>query len=373
MLLMLKDTPVLYMDSEKTVCRVYQEQLLPWYLKGYITTLSDVTNENARQVYNDFYRYFIRFQEFMASRVLPLSRANAKKIYNLFGGDQSQTLENKVRISTMCRCVSLLDDYWVKSYEDKITKWSDVSIRDNPLNEVITQVALRGSSLSLSGSLCSPEIATDGAYVKGWKRENGKLWLYKKGYESKIEVMVSKLLDNMNINHVQYEDASDNGDYCSKCQCMTTSKLSIVDAGTLEGYLNRTGKSFLLFVKEKYADDLYKMWIVDYLISNSDRHSRNWGFYFDTDFTTIQGLHPLFDHNNAFDTDLMYDADVPYIANSNMTMHEAALYASKRVAVHYDREFTRDDFLTDRQYDSFMKRIKELNIQKDEKTKRDAH
>ncbi len=354
MILMLKDIPVLEINPDKYIFNIYREDLLPFYLKYRLdTNVRSGILEDAWKIIGNI-RYV---QDFLSSRVLPLSRKNAKKIYNLYTNNQS----DKLRVSIMCRGVSLLDNYWVTDCNSDV-KWSDVSIRDNPLNEIFTQIALRGSSLSLQGSMMSPETTTNGTYAKGWKRDNGKLYLYKKGYESHLEVMVSNLLDIIGVNHVKYVDAEDNGEYCCKCECMTSDDVSIVDAGTIESLCNRREISFIEFTRRHYSDDLYKMWIVDYLIANSDRHSQNWGFIYDADTTDILGLHPLFDHNNAFDVELMKTPDMQYIANNNMTMREAAHYAIKRVHIQPSRSFTRNDFMTKRQYDCFMSRLNELGI-----------
>lgn len=45
-----------------------------------------------------------------------------------------------------------------------------------------------------------------------------------------------------------------------------------------------------------------------------------------------------------------------------MTMRQAAHYAKKRITVEYNRPFTRQDFRTDRQYQCFTSRLKELDI-----------
>lgn len=83
-------------------------------------------------------------------------------------------------------------------------------MNQNPLNKVVAQVALHGKSLTLQGSMVTPELTTNGACAKAWRRHpNGKLWLYKLGAngntESRIEVMCSNLLDKMNVEHVHYE------------------------------------------------------------------------------------------------------------------------------------------------------------------------
>ncbi len=363
MLLMLKDLIVLEISMERKACIVYQEDLLPFALKGRVYSI-DMNNCESKEDYASFMTAFMDIYSaviyFISTRVLPLSRANADKIYNLLTSNRIQTPENKARISMMCHSVSLSDNYWVKYHNDSVT-WSSICIRHNSLNDIFTMVALRGSSLSLEGNLCTPEVSTEGAYAKGWKREGSSLWLYKKGEKkAKIEVIVSNLLDHTNVSHVHYEDAEDDGEYCCKCPCMTTDQLSIIDADTIQCYKERQGINFFDYVTENFADDLYKMWIVDYLIANYDRHYHNWGFIYDADTTEILGLHPLFDHNGAFDKGTLKRPDVLYRGNENMTMREAALYAWKRTSFTYKRDFNRDDFLEEEHYEEFMRRLNEL-------------
>ena len=90
-----------------------------------------------------------------------MSRANAKWIYNLLKFEQVQSDYQKAKIAIACRAVSLQDSYWLKLDGDN-TNWAGVDIRRNHLNEVIAQVALHGKSLTLCGSLISPELTTHG-------------------------------------------------------------------------------------------------------------------------------------------------------------------------------------------------------------------
>lgn len=115
-----------------------------------------------------------------------------------------------MKIAMTCRAVSVLDPYWLKFDEDPDITWSQADVKQNPLNEIVAQVALHGKSLTLQGSLVTPELTTNGAYAKAWRRHpDGCLWLYKLGAdgntESRIEVMCSNLLDKMNVEHVHYE------------------------------------------------------------------------------------------------------------------------------------------------------------------------
>lgn len=102
-------------------------------------------------------------------------------------------------------------------------------------------------------------------------------------------------------------------------------------------------------------ESIYKMWIVDFLISNRDRHGQNWGFFYDMDTMKILGCHPLFDHNKAFEKEYMKDLDAPY-QFGEMTIRQAALKAMGEVDFRFTAPVTREDFITERQYLSFKKR-----------------
>ncbi|KSV58746.1 hypothetical protein [Acetivibrio ethanolgignens] len=374
MLLMMKDKIVMSINFDLGKYEVVNERLLPFTLQGILRPPLE-----EKDTYSKYELTQIRIRDnknkdaiigWLANRVLPLSRDNAKKVYNLLRLEQRQDDYSKAKIAILCRAVSLQDNYWVKIENDKTT-WDDVNLRTNKLNDVVAQVSLHGSSLSLTGSLTTPELTGQGAYAKAWKRENGELWLYKKGAkdatESRIEVMVSNILDKCNVPHIHYELGESTGGVegtvtCCKCKCMTTEKLSILPAMDYNSYCIRHGLDFYEECKRIDADMFYKMCIVDYLIANRDRHGMNWGFYFNCDENEILHMHPLFDHNNAFDKDYMADENARYLVFDDMTLKEAAIEAMKHVDFHFTEEITRDDFITDRQFKFFVKRAKQLGI-----------
>lgn len=377
MLLMMKDIVVMKINFDEGIYDVVDDKHLPFLLQGALRNApsyeedSSKYGETQRMIARDKNKW--RIIDWLSSRVLPLSRDNAKKIYSLLKLSQRQDEYYKARIALMCRAVSLQDNYWVKSENDR-RQWKDVDLRTNHLNEVITQVSLHGSSLTLQGELTTPELTGQGAYAKAWKREpDGYLWLYKKGSkdptESRIEVMVSNLLDKCNVKHIHYELAESSGGIegtvlCCRCKCMTTDKINILPAMDFNSYCLRNGLNFTDECLKIDADSIYKMWIVDYLTANRDRHDMNWGFFFDCDENKILGCHPLFDHNNAFDRDFMSNDDSPYQAVEDMTMKEAAMLAMNHVDFHFTGNITREDFITDRQYECFLRRAKQLGIRK---------
>lgn len=388
MILMMKDEPVMVINFDEGKYEIVNEKLLPFEIQNKILPpypeKENYTKYDIIEITKISRKNWITVIDFLSHRVLPLTRGNAKKIYQLFNFNQLQDDVSKAKIAIVCRAVSLQDNYWLK-LEDDNKCWADVNLRENHLSEIVAQVALHGSSLSLTGIPHTPELTSLGAYAKAWIRENDGLYLHKLGaptsnehknngepqvgtWESKIEVMVSNLLDYCNVNHLKYEAGSSTkittGEsfYTCRCKCMTTEDVSILSGMDFTSWCNVQNINPFKKALEIDADSIYKMWIVDYLISNRDRHGLNWGFFYNCNTMEILGCHPLYDHNNAFDIDTMLDKDRPYLYNNEMTMRQAAKEAMNYVDFYFTKEFTREDFLTDRQYKSFMERAKELNI-----------
>lgn len=372
---MSKDVEVMRINFDAGIYEILDELRVPWGLKGKIRKglpeKESYTKYEVQQMQSIANKNRDAIIAWLANRVLTLSRANAKWVYNLLKFEQVQTDEHKAKIAIVCRAISLQDAYWLKLDGDAVT-WKDVDIRKNPLNEVIAQVALHGKALTLCGSMITPELTTQGAYAKAWRRySNGALWLHKLGHngntESRIEVMCSGLLDKMNVKHVHYRAAEDEGKYVCACECMTTEDIAIVSGMDFYSYCCTNGLDFIQEYKRIDAESIYKMWIVDYLISNRDRHGQNWGFYYNVETMEILKCHPLFDHNNAFDIEYMSNDDADY-QFEGMTIKQAAHYAMQRVDFHFIDEITRDDFITDRQYETFMRRANELGIKVKQET-----
>lgn len=368
MLLMMKDNPVMRINFDDVIYDVLDDLHLPYQLKGCIRTCEIKEGMSSGEIKAAVVagaknnEAVIRF---LAQRVLPITRENAKKIYALFGFEQLQDDYSKAKIAAVCRAVSLQDNYWIKLENDLIL-WRDVDIHQNHLNEIVAQVALHGTSLTLTGTPLTPELTSLGAYAKAWYREGGELYLYKKGSngisEARIEVMVSNLLKKTNANALEYTEGKSGDDFVSKCRCMTSGDIVMLSAMDFESYCNRNGLNFRKEVHKIDSDAFYKMCIVDYLIANRDRHGINWGFFYNCETMEILGCHPLYDHNNAFDTALMANPDVPYLVIPSMTLRKAAAVASARTDFCFTEPIKREDFITERQYKYFVKAAKELGL-----------
>lgn len=369
-LLMCEDIPVLRFNFATGEYDILDELHLPWGLKGKFREAYPKKASYSRYDLTQMRIIDTKNQQaiitWLANRTLSLSRKNAKWLYNLLRIEQLNSDVEKAKVAILCRAVSVLDNYWLKGEHDQIA-WEEVNIRHVPLNEVIAQVALHGKSLTLQGSLNTPELTTNGAYAKAWRRhEDENLWLYKLGAtdatESRIEVMCSGLLDKMNVKHCHYKAGEDEGKYVCMCPCMATDGLSILPGIDFYSYCTTNDIDFEKEMLKVDAEGIYKMWIVDYLLCNRDRHGQNWGFYYNPDTMELISCHPLFDHNNAFDLEYMKEREAPY-QFGNGTIRDAARYAMTKVDFHFIAPITREDFITDRQYNEFMGRAKDLGIE----------
>lgn len=348
---------------------VYNDLLLPLSLKNRLKRVKSYEEINSK--YEDtqnkiaIKNNYSAIISWLANRTLLLSRVNAKKLYQAYRLEQLNDEESRAKLSIACRALSVLDNYWVKLSSDIETKWEDINIRHNSLNKAVAQIALHGTSLSLQGSLVSPEFTTNGAYAKAWHRdEYGSLWLYKLNdmqSTAKIEVMVSNILDCINVTHCHYEAREDMEKYVCACPLMTDDNTSIADGLTFIGYCNRLGLNPDEELIRLDSEGYYKMLVIDYLIANPDRHGQNWGVYYDSATTRVLGLHPLFDHNNAFDNGVMDDENYESHFLSR-TLKENALMAIRKVDVYFTKPVTRDMFLTTKQYETFTKRAGQLGI-----------
>lgn len=119
------------------------------------------------------------------------------------------------------------------------------------------------------------------------------------GKESEAEYIVSQLLREANIAHIQYEITKYEGKTASKCLNYCNENTSIIPFAHFDTFANITGKDSLKLVEETYPEAFRQMLVIDYIIDNVDRHSFNWGFQVDAHTCKTIGLHPLMDHNCA--------------------------------------------------------------------------
>lgn len=362
--LKLENETVLRFDFQRNYYEVLRPELLPFTLRD---SLADTTHNSDIDVW-------FRNKELMASffmnRSLSVKRENAKYIMNQMGIAQGNDFESRLGALLKCRAMSAADSYWITENESE--DWNAVNLLSGDLNETLQQIALFGSSVKIAGKIQTPELTGQGAYAKAWYKENGSLYLYKAnsngGNECEREVLASTVLDCFNIPHVQYELAKKEGRTVCKCRNMNLENSSIVDSIEIDMWASRTNRDYFAVAKEIDSELFYKTIVVDYLISNSDRHGANWGFFMNNQTGEIICAHPLFDHNNAFDKHFMEASDGGFCQLSpGKSQKEAALYAIKRCDFRCIKPVSKSLFFDRKLYESFMSRAVELGLYKEQK------
>lgn len=211
--------------------------------------------------------------------------------------------------------LSLNDTFWVKA-ADADLQWRDVSLYQNPFNEMISQAAFDGSVSSTSFSSTSPEFSTDGQYAKCWVREKDTIQLYKTGsvfgMEPVSEYLASQLAVLLCPGAAVYDLGFHHGELISKCALFTSERYGLAKASVLTK--DRTIAGFLRYFESIGSGDAFRrMCILDALILNTDRHSGNFGVLFENDTLQVQKMAPVFDNNRS----LLFDLDNDQLKNTD--------------------------------------------------------
>lgn len=168
--------------------------------------------------------------------------------------------------------------------------------------------------------------------------------------------------------HVHYDLLKKEGKIVTKCKLVNNKDYSIVDSLDISVWCERTNKHFIEFAKNINPDLFYKTIVIDYLCSNIDRHSGNWGFFMNNKTGELLDIHPLFDHNNTFDgKDMTGEQIIECQLLPGKSLKDAAYYAIKHCDFRCIKPITRDMFFNDIAYESFMNRATELGLYKKRK------
>lgn len=303
MYLMLKDVTVVYFDLEDFVVEVIKEELLPFGLRANIRP--PVTNK-------DILHNVSAVKSYLSSRVLSLSRDNAKQIYAAFGIPQIDSTDNRVNICIKCKGVSIQDSFWIKGDEDDLN-WENVNIRKNKLSDIV-DLSLNGFAPAFTTSYICPELTTKGLFRKGWVCIGKSLYLLKSDKTSdyvntRMEVLASRILECFanRVDSISYvgdrKETSDGTLYISICKNFVNERYSFVEAWEVMEYFKRCGIEFKEYCMKHWGYQFASIPVLDYLIINTDRHTQNYGFLMDNDTGVLEMIAPLFDFNCALVAD----------------------------------------------------------------------
>lgn len=285
--LMLKNKKVAMFSMTKSgmavnVLEIYNNDLMPVGTRGF-------TQPRLNQ----------RFLTWKQGRCIPKTRHEYSKI-------EERTGLNPAFIETVNMGVSITDCYWFCPVDENYS-WENVNYHDNEFSEDISNIIINDAHLDVI-DIKTPDITTNGILPKSWVRINGKLYLVKVGTSEKNqevcnEVFASIIAEKLGIPVVPYYISKlKDGRCCSICESFiddcNTEYVSMQQVSTENATIGRAG--VVAFMNSnKMADFRNKMIVLDYLISNQDRHYGNFGYLRDAETLQIKGPAPLFDFDKC--------------------------------------------------------------------------
>ncbi|MCR4638032.1 HipA domain-containing protein [Ruminococcus sp.] len=249
------------------------------------------------------------FNQWWTGRSIPASRMGLSDMLDTLGIASSNLLLTK------CLGLSLSDHYWIKPYGSDMT-WEDVNFFDNDFSDDIGDVLFGTSDKNAGFDFLSPDNTSDGNLKKRWKIIDGKRCLLKSGsnpYSQQTfnEVIASKIMNRLGIDHVPYSVTWINDEPYSVCEDFVTKDTELISAWRVLQLRTKANheNEYLHYVnicRELGIDivsSIDKMIVLDYIIANEDRHFNNFGLLRDANTLEWLGAAPIFDSG----TSLWYD------------------------------------------------------------------
>ena len=220
-------------------------------------------------------------EKWLRHRTIPKNRAYVDALLSKVG----LSLNRPLGIITVCKGLSLNDCFWVDA-EGSGDTFEKVNLYDNRFSQILAAIAFTGYGSNVRTSLASsPEFSTNGMLPKCWRRQNGKIYLYKGGtagfsnlgFEPYSELYAYQVAQKMGVNAIQYTLTKDlKKTLCSKCELFTSKEYSYLSAGELvpKGGMKAVRACYEM-LGQPFVDALDDMIVFDALICNTDRHLGN--------------------------------------------------------------------------------------------------
>lgn len=214
--------------------------------------------------------------------------------------------------------LSLSDQYWMNPVNMPM-EWEDINFFEHDFNCTDYQEAIFENKIvdKKKVDLYSPNNTSDGMLKKTWvvgddrKRYMLKSSYKEKGMEPFNEVLASMICDVLKLKHVEYSLEILNGKVLSKCECFIDKNTELLSAYSILKYneINLTvenKKVYEAYIKilrskglENIEESIAKMFILDYIIANTDRHLGNFGVIRNVETLEWEKVAPIFDCGQA--------------------------------------------------------------------------
>lgn len=332
--------------------KILNEQFMPY----------DIYLEESND-FEELLNNLANFYHWCASRILSLDRTYAKQIMNSLGVPQAVTDRDRAQISLSYHCVSLNDVYWVRGEGEAVT-FAELNLYDNPLNEAIIPLPLKGKHLTVTNQELAPDLSTKGCFPKAWIRKGNEFRLLKDGGKEVVrrELLASKICQCFDVPQVAYEEYFYDGEMVTQSTIVTSKRYSMVSKMAYDVYAINNDLNTIEECIRLDPIAYHGMNILDYLVGNTDRHPENWGFLIDNETNHPVSLYPLMDFNMSFQTyDKLDGANCQTVDSRRLTQREAAIEAVKAIGLRQIRNVDMTIFDgMDKEREMFQLRLKEL-------------
>ena len=261
-----------------------------------------------------------QINDWFKGRGIPSWRKDLEKLLEKLNVSSKEELLNK------SYALSLSDQYWLKE-ENSNVKWQDINFFTNDFEYEAYLEASLDSSSSLTTSkdkaiLRSPNNTTDGMLQKGWIIENGKRILVKGTYTSSREEpfnewLASQISKRLGFYYCNYfVEWTDKTKLISKCENFVSEDEEIISAYDVfkseKKPNNINDYEFYIQVLEKHnvpnaRKNVEDMFILDYLMLNTDRHLKNFGVIRNVNTLEWVRTTPIFDTGQSMECDKYLD------------------------------------------------------------------
>ena len=304
-----------------------------------ITNINQI--ENNKEIFPIILQKEINEQtieKFITSRIIPKNRAFVKNILESAGLNMS----NKKGIIDISKGLSLIDSYWI--VQDDNLKFADYNLFDNDFSEILSLVAFTGYSSKIEQLISSPELTTNGALKKCWRRIENQVYLYKGGNqedeyvnignEPYNEFYASQVAKEMELDCIEYRLDKWKGSIASICKLFTSKEKSYVQIGDL---MKKSSIVEAYEICKKYGQErkFADMILFDSIIINEDRHFGNFGLLRDNKTGKFVDFAPIFDNGAS----LMYFENKQALKDKNE--YEKIKNSNNFIMSYYGVEFDR--------------------------------
>lgn len=231
--------------------------------------------------------------------------------------------------------LSLSDQYWFKDENSKI-EWKNINFFDNDFEYIGYLNATLGDEFE-NPSQHSPNNTTDGMLPKAWIIEEGKRVLVKNTYTSMKqeplnEWLASEICSRLNFDFCPYWLDTVKNKIVSKCVNFVSSDEEIINAYDIFEMKKKPNDvsdfdHYVQILEENGISDsrikLEQMFILDFLVMNTDRHMKNYGIIRNVETLKWERMTPIFDSGQAMCCDQtteemnFNDGTGKYFSNTN--------------------------------------------------------